>query len=395
MASGTFGCNIWQLSVIPIMIPTIRRVLFSCAQSIIPYRFSHQGVNLGVSAQAATLDELATSPIAFETFTHLRKHGYAVLDNYLSDDTCNVLAQEVDKVLRTDYAVANSTHVLEQGTTTKVPKSHVTQAELSTLPRAQLGNYPAMTELHTGVALAAQASVMWPRLTLTEQSVKAQVTTSGGGFPIHVDSAEGQDSRLVTAIIYPRSSDDDAYLNKIGGESGGILRLFPNPVDYVDVRPLKGRLVLFSSRTLHHSVTPHGDPSLNRLSITIWMSGGIRKDGGTLNRDDVSLDDTEQILLKALRPPFRDPLFRIAWEDRWLESFYESHDKTHADRLADAFRAQLDLIRDRLPTALLSNETIAVNVDQLSQLFQSQTVLRDVYAKLRDKLGGRLPFYWT
>lgn len=372
----------------------MHRFLYSRGQSLIIRRFSHV-VNVGVSAQASTLDELATSPIAFETFTHLRKHGYAVSDDFLSDETCSVLAQEIDKVLRTGCATSNSTHVLEQGTTTKVPKSHVTQAELSILPPAQLANYPALTELHTGVALAAQASVMWPRLTLIEQSVKAQATRSGGGFPIHVDSAEGQDSRLVTAMIYPRDSDDSVHLNKTSTENGGILRLFSTPIDYVDVRPLKGRLVLFSSRNMHHSVTPHGVPSLDRLSITIWMSGGIQNNERTVNGDDVSLDGTEQILLKALRPPFRDPLFRIAWEDRWLESFYESHDNTHADRLADAFRTQLDLIRDRLPIALLSNETSSVSVDQVRQLFQSQSVVRDEYVKLKDKLGGRLPFHWT
>lgn len=103
----------------------------------------------------------------------------------------------------------------------------------------------------------------------------------------------------------------------------------------------------------------------------------------------------EQVLLKALHPPFRDPLFRVAWEDRWLQSFYESHERTHANRLASAFRVQLDLIRDRLPAAILSNDTIAVSADQVIELFQSPSVVRDAYAELREKLGGQLPFYWT
>jgi hypothetical protein len=67
----------------------------------------------------------------------------------------------------------------------------------------------------------------------------------GGCFPVHYDSDERLDARRLTAIL---------YLNPGWSvpQHGGAVRLYPWPAAPVDVAPLAGRLLLFSSTRMAH-----------------------------------------------------------------------------------------------------------------------------------------------
>ena len=128
------------------------------------------------------------------------------------------------------------------------------------------------------------------RLRLGEQGIKAQLNTGGGAFPIHTDSEEGLDARRVTAVF---------YLNKGWRPAdGGALRLYPFPsAPPLDVEPLDGRLVLFSSTRLHHRVLPSAKGT-RRYCFTSWLSAApaVRGAGGAQQQQ-------QQQLLQRPRPP--------------------------------------------------------------------------------------------
>lgn len=68
--------------------------------------------------------------------------------------------------------------------------------------------------------------------------------------------------RYVTAIV---------YLNPSGWkeEDGGYLRIFFHEDDYVDIKPVGGRLILFSSAKITHAVLP---TYAKRLACTVWFT---------------------------------------------------------------------------------------------------------------------------
>lgn len=83
-------------------------------------------------------------------------------------------------------------------------------------------------------------------------------------YRCHLDRFVNAQHRLVSAIVYLNETWDET--------DGGALRLYLERAEeppYVDVLPVGGRLVCFSSGRFHHEVLP---ASKDRLSITGWMT---------------------------------------------------------------------------------------------------------------------------
>lgn len=82
----------------------------------------------------------------------------------------------------------------------------------------------------------------------------------GNFYKKHKDSFKNNNSRLITVI---------SYLNEDWKkEDNGILRIYKNEHDYIDVEPKKGTVVCFLSEKIEHEVLPSNN---TRYSITSWM----------------------------------------------------------------------------------------------------------------------------
>lgn len=328
--------------------------------------------------------------IPVETIAHLQTHGYAVLDNFLPTHTRQALLHETESLLSTPYAAKNQTHLLQKQEPDStighlkvtIPKAAVKQVELSTLPSHEHVNFPTLAALHADASIAAQASVFWPRLTLTDQSVKAQTTDIHGAFPIHVDAAPAQDTRIVTALVYPH----DEWQH----DSAGSLRLYNTPLIHVDVTPKPSRLILLSSRLLHHRVLPSPQ---KRVTITIWLSGSLRKPSQPRFEN---LSIIQRIMYELLTPRFRDIAFKLALRDEWIASLRQSHASQHGDTLVDMFSRDIAIIKEKLPGEVCRVAQIsqAGAVQVVEKLMASSSPLLDAFRDLDETCDDGLPFIW-
>lgn len=335
----------------------------------------------------ASQDELLR-PIPPDTVTHLQVHGYAVLDDFLPTPTRLALLRETEALLSTSHATANRTHVLRNGEAKALPKGGVRQAEVSTLPAEARERYQGLTALQDGAEIAAQVSVFWPRLTLTAQAVKAQRTEEGGAFPVHVDAADaGRDARVVTALLYPQPWPEEG--------TAGALRLYPSPLEMVDIAPCEGRLVLLSARLMHHRVLR---APRDRIAVTVWLSGRVSADRSPPlpKKMDARLSRIQRAMLELLAPRFRDVAFKLAMLPEWTRSLRESHACNHAEALVGGLLCDADIIRQRLPSALCAalGRDAAPTVDELRRVVKSNESLRDAFQDVSDACGGGLPFIW-
>ena len=75
----------------------------------------------------------------------------------------------------------------------------------------------------------------------------------GGFYKPHVDKADlpawpPASRRAFTVVLFLESSRD---ADPVGGFSGGLLRLFPEAAEPVDIVPRRGMLVAFPAETVH------------------------------------------------------------------------------------------------------------------------------------------------
>lgn len=331
---------------------------------------------------------LDLNPIPPETISHLSRHGFAILDNFLPEPTRASLLSDTQALLRSSHAKPNSTHILSGSThaPTLFPKRGVIQAELSTLPHVRHADFPTLAALHRDASIAATASVFWPRLTLLEQAVKAQTTSAGASFPVHVDSAGTSDSRVVTALLYPHA-DWPCGQNS----ASGALRLYPNPLATVDITPRPGRLVLLASRLVHHRVMP---AKAERVAVTVWLSGSLRAEKTLAPSDKLPVSAIAAHAL--LRPRFRDATFRVALRDEWITSLHEAHPPDSAKQLIDGFQIDLALVSKAVPRALAADGWIAEqDIALVADILSDPQRLKDAFLELKDTSGEDVPFMWA
>ena len=113
---------------------------------------------------------------------------------------------------------------------------------------------------------------------------------------------DNQRLRKLTLISYLNSEFDPNC------EQKGCLRLYLQNGQRVDIVPRKGRIIIFASDVLEHSVQPLQNPSsagtLNRFALTIWFQHIVKKPALTETK---ALTAPKQNLIFAAIPCYRDP----------------------------------------------------------------------------------------
>lgn len=321
------------------------------------------------------------NPVPQKAVSDLSKFGYAVVDNFLPERTRCDMLNETRALLTTAHGTANKTQLLRGNKVETVPKAAVLQAELSAMDLEARAAYPTLNALQNDASIAAQASVFWPRLTLTTQAVKAQETNQGGAFPVHVDAAARHDARVVTALLYPHEWPGD--------ELSGALRLYPNPLVPIDIKPSTGRLILLSARSMHHRVLPAKHP---RVAVTVWLSGRIRYSEPP--RPSASLTKLQRAAFELLTPRFRDIAFKLVLQDEWARSLRESHAPNHAEALVSNLANDVNTICAKLPAALCAAlGDGAPEFGVLQRVVTCPAELRQVFEEVEGACNG-LPFIW-
>ena len=328
--------------------------------------------------------DLSLSEIPGSTVSHLRNHGYAVLDSFAPRSTCESFISEINTLITDGHTKPNETHILHGQSKMSYSKSGVFECELSTLSTNVLSQVPYLELLHHDTSLNAYLSVHWPALTLRDSSVKVLRSDPNACFPIHVDSSASFDTRVVTAVLYPHT---DWQPN-----DGGQLRLYPTPLQHVDIDPLPGRLVLTAARGLHHRVLP-----TNRIrhAVTLWLSGSLNMKTST----DVELAKGLSLNAMAaaclLTPRFRDFTFRIVFEEEWMQSLIESHGEQEVKVLMNDFKGSMEMIRRLIPDAVCQYIGVEDNAkkDQIRVLVNDGQGLRDAFHELQET-SDQLQFVW-
>jgi predicted 2-oxoglutarate/Fe(II)-dependent dioxygenase YbiX len=94
---------------------------------------------------------------------------------------------------------------------------------------------------------------------------------AGGFYKPHVDKADlaawpPAARRAFTVVLFLESSRD---ADPVGGFSGGLLRLFPEAAEPVDIVPRRGMLVAFPAETVHEVSPVVGG---HRDTVVDWFS---------------------------------------------------------------------------------------------------------------------------
>ena len=127
---------------------------------------------------------------------------------------------------------------------------------------AKAGDKPVFAELARDRSLLTMAE-LGMTLGLHRQAVKLQYNAGAGGcFPMHFDSDQELDPRVLTAVVYLNAEWQDA--------DGGLLKLYPsfNGEEAITVQPIADRMALFSSPHMLHRVLPS---AANRFCFSIWF----------------------------------------------------------------------------------------------------------------------------
>ena len=191
---------------------------------------------------------------AFDTVADgLADHGYAVIDQFLSQP-------EVEALLQLDEFRSGGTGFKKAG----IGNSRSLQIQ-----EAIRGDYiqwldkknspPAvqtyLNRLEELVTFLNQALF----LSLKDVEVHMTVYPAGSFYKRHLDQFKQDDHRKLSVICYLNNNWKE--------EHGGQLRMYLNDRS-IDVLPTAGRLVIFRSDQIEHEVLPATRP---RLSITGWV----------------------------------------------------------------------------------------------------------------------------
>ena len=333
---------------------------------------------------AAALRQLSLPSVPFSGARIARRLGAAQLASLQHDGFCVVdgcyespwLAAAREEILLANKhgcMATNHTHVLVpggDGAATRrevVAKQHV--HELDSVVSGHLVDVlPCARELQRDLAVRSAIDQHLPHLGMRsgEQPLKLQFNAGYGGcFPMHTDadftSAEQADNRVLTALLFLNPEHQP--------EHGGQLRLYPLLTEPVDIEPIDGRMVLFSSTLMLHRVLPsRPGPEHPRCVTTIWFHGDTSPDAGgvlarrkTAAKMPLSQNATAvDVAIFLLQPCYRSLTARLLYAQEWSDSIKESHPagaKTdrlvaqhwkNVDRIAASFRPLLPTLDDGL-----------------------------------------------
>uniref|UniRef100_A0A7S0X0K2 Prolyl 4-hydroxylase alpha subunit domain-containing protein n=1 Tax=Chlamydomonas leiostraca TaxID=1034604 RepID=A0A7S0X0K2_9CHLO len=214
-----------------------------------------------LTAAASARIQTAIAPEVCKTLT---AQGYAVVDNLFDPKHAELLRQEIVQLYQGSRMHKNHTHLVRDNTTRLLEKGSIHEAELTLNSNNAQQAAPLCARLNADTTLRTMLSLLTPGLTLDMQAIKLQYNAGEGGcFPIHADTDASLDGRRVTSIFYLNPGWQPSH--------GGQLKLYPWPLPPVEIAPLHNRLVLFTSHTQLHRVTPSFAPD-GRCCFTIWLS---------------------------------------------------------------------------------------------------------------------------
>ena len=292
-------------------------------------------------SEASLLAEsLARLIVTQTTCDSLLKNGFAV-SNVLhggGDDNNNSkvkstlirLRDDIDNLHARGGFHENSTHLAkpgEDGKQARVAKRGVYEAELAddaTRIHAPF-LYQFAREAH---ALNSLFGVYCPSLNLKSRGISAKVQRTAAPppdapadhhFPMHFDTAEGVDERVLTCLVY--LSDDDV--------EGGELNLMPYPQHGEQtITPSLGTAVLFSSRRMLHATMPIRSGVRRLLTFWLWA----QDDGGGVPKAPAppSLSDEDAVREYLCHPALYRHMLKLHFADAWRAGLLTSHSNSDA-----------------------------------------------------------------
>ena len=206
---------------------------------------------------------------------------------------------------------------------------------------AKAGDKPVFAELARDRSLLTMAE-LGMTLGLHRQAVKLQYNAGAGGcFPMHFDSDQELDPRVLTAVTYLNAEWQDA--------DGGLLKLYPsfNGEEAITVQPIADRMALFSSPHMLHRVLPS---AANRFCFSIWFHARKRPPNPGLGAEGPpDPDDLEGTWKFLSSRNVRKHVMKALHADEWEQSIRESHaDSTERGRAIDTHREEVALIKRAL-----------------------------------------------
>lgn len=194
----------------------------------------------------------------------IAQHGFAILDNFLTQPTTLQLANEIaalkSDALLQDAGTGRNSIISNRAVNKTLRGDMIYWLDESAASPAQQTYFAQMEalrlqlnqQLYLGLFALESHLALYP---------------AGTGYKKHIDRFkaihDGKPMRQVSSILYLNQDWQDSY--------GGHLRLYKTPdsdTDYLDISPINGRLVVFLSDTFYHEVLP---ATQDRISLTGWF----------------------------------------------------------------------------------------------------------------------------
>ena len=183
----------------------------------------------------------------------LAEHGYAVVDQFLSQDEVEAfIGLEDFKTADTQFkkaGIGNNKSLQIQET---IRGDYIQWLDKTNSPEAVRVYLSRLDELIQFINRTLF-------LSLKDIEVHMTVYPAGSFYKRHLDQFKQDDHRKLSVICYLNAEWKE--------EHGGQLRMYLSDRS-LDILPLAGRLVIFRSDQIEHEVLPSTRP---RLSITGWM----------------------------------------------------------------------------------------------------------------------------
>jgi SM-20-related protein len=183
----------------------------------------------------------------------LAEHGYAVVDQFLSQDEVNaILASESFTAEKNDFRKAGIGKKEAHQINEAIRGDFIRWLDRRTAHPAVLVYLDRLQELMQYLNRSLY-------LSLKDYEVHMTVYPAGSFYKRHLDQFKKEDHRRLSVICYLNTDWKE--------EHGGQLRMHIDG-DTIDFLPLAGRLICFRSELIEHEVLP---ATRERLSITGWL----------------------------------------------------------------------------------------------------------------------------
>ncbi len=193
----------------------------------------------------------------FETLLDsLSTQGYVVCENFLPEQIILALRDEAQKRYANLEMRAAKTGLLNQSQQSNIRGDQIMWLD-EQLENSAIQAY--FEQMHALRMLLNQYLFM----NLQAFETHFAIYTVGGAYQRHLDQfGHGNDAkaRQLSSVLYLN--------NDWQVDNGGELRLYLNEIEYLDILPTAGKLVLFLSAKFWHEVRP---AKRERVSLTGWF----------------------------------------------------------------------------------------------------------------------------